>query len=42
VSPNFRFERPDIANMEVQKGDRPEEEVKVSLAKIMQQMPRVK
>jgi hypothetical protein len=42
VSPNFRFEPPDIANMEVQKGDRPEEEVKVSLAKIMQQMPRLK
>jgi hypothetical protein len=42
VSPKFRFEPPDIAVMEVQKGDQPEEQVKVSLAKTMKQMPRVK
>jgi hypothetical protein len=42
VSPKFRFEPPDIAIMEVKKGEMPEEEVKVPLAKTMQQMPRVK
>ena len=41
MSPKFRFEPPDIAVMEVKKGDK-SEEVKVSLAKIMQQMPRVR
>jgi dipeptidyl aminopeptidase/acylaminoacyl peptidase len=41
MSPKFRFEPPDIACMEVKKGEA-EEEVKVSLSKGIQQMPRVK
>jgi hypothetical protein len=42
VSPKFRFEPPDIAVMEVKKDDKPEEEVKVSLAKTMERMPHVR
>jgi hypothetical protein len=42
TSPEFRFEPPDIAIMEVKKGEADEEEVKVSLAKTMEQMPSVK
>ena len=41
VSPKFHFEPPNIASMEVKKGEA-EEDVKVSLSKAMQQMPRVK
>lgn len=42
VGGEFQFEPPDIAILLVQKGDKPEEDVKVSLAKIMQKMPRIK
>jgi hypothetical protein len=42
VSPNFRFEPPDMAVMLVKKGDKPEEEVKVPLAKTMHEMPLVR
>jgi hypothetical protein len=42
VSPQFRFESPDIAVMLVKKGDKPEEEVKVPLAKTIHYMPLVK
>ena len=43
VSPDFRFEPPDIAVMEVQRSnDKPEEEVKVPLAKTLPQMPPVR
>ena len=42
VSPRFRFEPPDIAIMEVKKGDGPDGEVRVSLAETMQQMPQLK
>jgi hypothetical protein len=42
VSPNFRFEPPDIAVMVVKKGDEPEGEVKVPLAKTLQRMPLFK
>ena len=41
VSPKFHFEPPNIASMEVKKGEA-EEDVKVSLSKAIQQMPRVK
>jgi hypothetical protein len=42
TSPKFRFEPPDIAIMEVKKGEMPEEEMKLPLAKTMHHMPRVK
>jgi hypothetical protein len=43
VSPDFRFEWPDIAVMEVQRSDdKPEEEVKIPLAKTLRKMPRVR
>jgi hypothetical protein len=42
VSPEFRFEPPDIAIMLVKKGEEPEMEVKVPLAKTMQHMPLVR
>jgi hypothetical protein len=42
VSSDFRFESPDVAVMLVQKGEEPEAEVKVPLAKTMQHMPAVK
>jgi hypothetical protein len=42
VSPKFRFEPPDIAIMTVKKGDAPEGEVKIPLAKTMRDMPRVR
>ena len=42
VSAEFRFEPPDIAVMLVKKGEKPEEEVKLSLAKTMPHMPLVK
>jgi hypothetical protein len=42
TSPKFRFESPDIAIMEVKKGEMPEEQVKLPLAKTMHHMPRVR
>jgi hypothetical protein len=42
VSPEFRFEPPDIAIMLVKKGEEPEMDVKVPLAKTMQHMPLVR
>jgi hypothetical protein len=42
VSPKFRFEPPDIAIMVAKKGDMPQGEVKVPLAKTMHRMPRVR
>jgi hypothetical protein len=42
VSPKFRFEPPDIAVMLVKKGDKPEDEIKVPLAKTIHHMPLVK
>jgi hypothetical protein len=41
VSPKFHFDSPDIASMEVKKGEA-EEGVKVSLSKAIQHMPRVR
>jgi hypothetical protein len=42
VSPDFRFEPPDIAVMTVKKGDEADAEVKVPLAKAMHDMPLIK
>lgn len=42
VSPNFRFEAPDIAVVVVKKGEEPEAEVKIPLAKTMHDMAVVK
>ena len=42
VSPNFRFEAPDIAIMVVRKSEAPEAEVKVGLAATVDHMPIVK
>jgi len=42
MSPKFRFEIPDVAILMVKKGDSPEEEMRVQLAKTVHQMPRAK
>jgi hypothetical protein len=43
VAPQFRFEPPDVAVLEIKKGDdAPEEEVKVSLSKAVDRMPHVR
>lgn len=42
VSPDFRFESPDVAVIVVQKGEESEAEVKVPLAKAVHDMPVVK
>lgn len=42
VSPKFRFEPPDVAILLVKKDEKPEVEVKVSLSKTIDHMPRVR
>lgn len=42
VSPEFRFEPPDVAIITVKNADAPEEEIKVPLGKTVDRMPRLK